>query len=88
MPTDPASRVTSGEQFEPGVFRRDPRGLSTVTNASAVAMPASVRHRLAIRIGDRVLLAALPGHSLVVAYPLTTLDEALAALHSRDSSSR
>jgi hypothetical protein len=37
------------------------------------------------RLGE--LFDAYPD-SLVVAYPLTTLDEALAALHSRDSSSR
>jgi bifunctional DNA-binding transcriptional regulator/antitoxin component of YhaV-PrlF toxin-antitoxin module len=47
-----------------------------------VAIPAAARRRFSIKAGDRVLLAAIEPHRIVIAYPLTTLDEALAAFHT------
>ena len=65
------------------VFHPDPRGLITVTRSQAVSIPATARHRLGIETGDRVLLAAHAGHGMIIAYPLTTLDRALAEFHAR-----
>ncbi|WP_146060499.1 AbrB/MazE/SpoVT family DNA-binding domain-containing protein [Amycolatopsis sp. CA-128772] len=67
------------------VFHPDPRGLITVTRSKAVSIPAVARHQLMIEVGDRVLLAAHSGHGLIIAYPLATLDRALADFHSRQS---
>ncbi|MFF1612922.1 hypothetical protein ACFVYA_34575 [Amycolatopsis sp. NPDC058278] len=64
------------------VFRPHPNGLLKVAPTRCVAIPAAARRRFGIKAGDRVLLAAIETHRVVVAYPLTTLDEALAAFHT------
>lgn len=63
------------------VFRPHPNGLLKVTQSRRIALPAVVRHRFSIEAGDRILLAAFEEHRVVVAYPLATLDRALAAFH-------
>jgi len=47
-------------------------------------LPAATRHRLDLRPGDRVLLAAEPERQTLVIYPPATLDELLA--HERSAS--
>jgi hypothetical protein len=47
-------------------------------------LPAATRHRLDLRPGDRVLLAAAPMRQTLVIYPPATLDELLA--HERSAS--
>jgi hypothetical protein len=47
-------------------------------------LPAATRHRLDLRPGDRVLLAAEPKRQTLVIYPPATLDELLA--HERATS--
>ena len=47
-------------------------------------LPAATRHRLDLRPGDRVLLAAEPKRQTLVIYPPATLDEVLA--HERSAS--
>ena len=47
-------------------------------------LPAATRHRLGLRPGDRVLLAAEPKRQTLVIYPPATLDELLA--HARSAS--
>lgn len=47
-------------------------------------LPAASRHRLDLRPGDRVLLAAEPSRQTLVIYPPATLDELLA--HERSTS--
>ncbi|MEV6644285.1 AbrB/MazE/SpoVT family DNA-binding domain-containing protein [Amycolatopsis sp. NPDC051371] len=83
-----AAAWTAGEKVEviattyAIVFRPRPDGLSTVAPTRCVSIPAAARHRFDIKAGDRVLLVAIEPHRIVVAYPLTTLDRALAALHA------
>jgi hypothetical protein len=64
------------------VFRPHPNGFLKVAPTRCVTIPAATRRRFSIAAGDRVLLAAIEAHRTVIAYPLTTLDEALAAFHS------
>ena len=47
-----------------------------------ITIPASLRHRCALRVGDRVLLAAVPSADMLAAYPSALLDRALRALPS------
>jgi hypothetical protein len=42
-------------------------------------LPAAVRHRLDLRPGDRVLLAAQPERQTLIVYPPAALDELLAS---------
>ncbi|WP_285483942.1 AbrB/MazE/SpoVT family DNA-binding domain-containing protein [Amycolatopsis sp. NBRC 101858] len=67
------------------IFRPHPNGLLKVAPTRCVAIPAAARRRFGIEAGDRVLLAAIEPQRIVIAYPLTTLDEALAAFHSTSS---
>ena len=63
----------------PGVVtaRRDPRGMVTVPARACLAIPAALRRRCGLRAGDRVLLAAVPGQGLLVAYSFAVVDQAL-----------
>jgi len=63
----------------PGVVtaRRDPRGMVTVPARACLAIPAVLRRRCGLRAGDRVLLAAVPGQGLLVAYSFAVVDQAL-----------
>ncbi len=65
----------------PGVVtaRRDPRGMVTVPARACLAIPAVLRRRCGLRAGDRVLLAAVPGQGLLVAYSFAVVDQALRA---------
>jgi bifunctional DNA-binding transcriptional regulator/antitoxin component of YhaV-PrlF toxin-antitoxin module len=65
----------------PGVVtaRRDPRGMVTVPARACLAIPAVLRRRCSLRAGDRVLLAAVPGQGLLVAYSFAVVDQALRA---------
>jgi hypothetical protein len=47
-------------------------------------LPATTRHRLGLRTGDRVLLAAEPTRQTLVVYPPAALDQLLA--HGRSAS--
>jgi AbrB family looped-hinge helix DNA binding protein len=53
-------------------------GTGRITAAGQFRLPAAVRHRLGLRAGDRVLLAAHPAAARLVCYPPATLDAVLA----------
>jgi hypothetical protein len=59
--------------------RRDPRGMVTVPTRACLAVPATLRRRCGLRAGDRVLLAAVPGQGLLVAFSFAVVDQALRA---------
>jgi len=59
-------------------------GPVTVKDHRFLWLPAATRHRLDLRPGDRVLLAAEPNRQTLVIYPPATLDELLA--HGRSAS--
>jgi hypothetical protein len=55
-----------------------PGGSGRITPAGHLRLPATVRHRLGLRAGDRVLLAANPAVARLACYPPATLDAVLA----------
>jgi bifunctional DNA-binding transcriptional regulator/antitoxin component of YhaV-PrlF toxin-antitoxin module len=59
-------------------------GRVAVKDRGFLWLPAAARHRLDLRPGDRVLLAAEPKRQTLVIYPPATLDELLA--HGRSAS--
>jgi|SRR5690348_5787556 len=65
----------------PGVVtaRRDPGGMVTVPARACVAIPAVLRRRCGLRLGDRVLLAAVLGQEMLAAYSFAVVDRALRA---------
>jgi bifunctional DNA-binding transcriptional regulator/antitoxin component of YhaV-PrlF toxin-antitoxin module len=73
----PGDRLTLTADAGVVVARRDPHGMVTVPARHAVAIPAALRHRCGLRAGDRVLLAAVPGQDMLVAYALAVVDQAL-----------
>jgi hypothetical protein len=90
-----ASRpVTSALCWEPGerlevtlaagvvIVRASPGGLLQAPPRPAVIIPACARRQYGLSTGDHVLLAAAPGHALVIAYPPAALDEMIAGYHS------
>ena len=65
----------------PGVVtaRRDPRGMVSVPARACLAIPAVLRRRCGLRDDDRVLLAAVPGQQMLVAYSFAVVDQAIRA---------
>jgi hypothetical protein len=65
----------------PGIVtaRRDPRGMISVPARACLAIPAVLRRRCGLRAGDRVLLAAVLGQDLLVAYSFAVVDQAIRA---------
>jgi bifunctional DNA-binding transcriptional regulator/antitoxin component of YhaV-PrlF toxin-antitoxin module len=59
-------------------------GTLTVKDHRYLWLPAATRHRLDLRPGDRVLLAAQPTQQTLVVYPPAALDELLT--HGRSAS--
>jgi bifunctional DNA-binding transcriptional regulator/antitoxin component of YhaV-PrlF toxin-antitoxin module len=63
------------------ILRRDSRGPDTLISKERIRLPISLRIRCGIQVGDRVLLAATRELDLLLAYPLSTVERALAGLH-------
>ncbi|MBB4677250.1 hypothetical protein HNR67_003368 [Crossiella cryophila] len=65
------------------VLRAEPLGQTTVVSGPYVAIPAPVRIRVGIRVGDRVLLAAAPAHEVLLVLTSAVLDVALVSFWQR-----
>jgi hypothetical protein len=61
------------------IARRDPGGMITVPSRPYVVIPAPLRRRCGLRVGDNVLLAASPGQDTLAAYSFAVVDQALRA---------
>jgi hypothetical protein len=61
------------------IARRDPGGMVTVPGRPYVVIPAALRRRCGLRVGDHVLLAASPGQDTLAAYSFGVVDQALRA---------
>jgi antitoxin component of MazEF toxin-antitoxin module len=93
-----ASRpVTGALHWQPGdrlevtlaagaiIMHASPAGLLQVPPRPAIIIPAHARRRCGLKPGDHVLLAAAPGHALVIIYPPAALDEMIAGYHGTRS---
>lgn len=60
-------------------IHRNTTGLVTLASRAYLLLPAVARRRLAIRTGDRVLLAADPARDQLTIYPLAALHHAITA---------
>jgi len=63
------------------VLRASSDGLFSVQQCLRIVIPATARHRHAIRLGDYVLLAAAPEYSTVIVYPPSALDDMITRYH-------
>lgn len=61
------------------VITAGPDGPSQITPPGHLRLPATVRHRLGLRPGNRMLLAAIPAAPRLLLYPPGTLDAVLAS---------
>jgi hypothetical protein len=59
--------------------RRDPGGMVTMLASGYITIPAALRRRCGMAVGDQVLLAALPDQDTLAAYCLAVVDEAIRA---------
>jgi hypothetical protein len=57
-------------------------GPQTITRQGHLRLPVSIRHACRLKAGDRLLLAANPKRSLLVAYPMAALDSMILAYHA------
>jgi bifunctional DNA-binding transcriptional regulator/antitoxin component of YhaV-PrlF toxin-antitoxin module len=64
------------------VIRTSPDGFFSVPHRPRIIIPARARRRCGIRPSDHVLLAAAPGHGIVIVYPRSVVDEMIARYHS------
>jgi hypothetical protein len=63
------------------VLRTSAGGLLQVPRRPCIMIPASARHRRAIKPGDRVLIAAAPDYGTVIIYPMSVLDDMIVRYH-------
>jgi hypothetical protein len=79
----PGNRLASTFD-EPGALalRPDPAGRMVVAPRQRITLPALLRHRCAISLGDTVFLTALTQHGVLLMRTLAWLDQALAS-HNR-----
>jgi hypothetical protein len=59
--------------------RRDPGGMIILPARAHIAIPAALRRRCGLLLGDRVLLAAVPSADTLTAYSLAVVDQAIRA---------
>jgi bifunctional DNA-binding transcriptional regulator/antitoxin component of YhaV-PrlF toxin-antitoxin module len=78
----PGTRLDIRERQGLLVIRRDAHGVFTVTKQGHPRLPAAVRHRCGLVVGDRVLLAADPHRDLLIVYPPAVLDAVLSRQHT------
>jgi hypothetical protein len=64
------------------VIRTAPGGRFRVPQRPCIIIPAHARRPHGISPGDHVLIAAAPGHGVVIVYPLSALDEMISRYHS------
>jgi len=70
----PDTRIDIHEINNVLVIRPNPQGVFRITPEGHLRLPAQVRHCCDLHPGDRVLLAAHPGHGLLVIHPPAVLD--------------
>ena len=59
--------------------RRDPGGMVTLPASGYLTIPAALRRRCGLAVGDQVLLAAFPDCGILAAYSLAVMDQAIRA---------
>jgi hypothetical protein len=64
------------------VVRTAPGGQFRVPQRPCIVIPSHARKPHDISPGDHVLIAAAPGHGLLIVYPLSALDEMISRYHS------
>jgi hypothetical protein len=64
-----------------------PNGPEFITQQGHLRVPAAVRHAFGIKSSDRMLLAAFPDRSLLVAYTFAALDTMILLYHRACSTS-
>ena len=64
------------------LIRRDPDGLQAVTAKPGVTIPVAIRRGCGLLAGDRVLLAAIDSHDLLIAYPPRVVTTMVASWHA------
>ncbi len=79
---DAGTRVRVDVDSGIAVVSAEPNGPSRITTSSHLRLAASVRHRLGLRPGDRMLLSASPTALRLRLYPPAALDAFLASAGS------
>jgi hypothetical protein len=78
----PGTRLDIRETQGLLLIRADSQGKFNVTNQGHLRLPAHVRHHFRLVPGDRVLLAAIPDHELLVIHQPAALDDMLSQRHA------
>jgi hypothetical protein len=89
--------IISALRWEPGtrldvilvsraiVIRAAPDGLFSVPRRPCIIIPSHARRPHGVKLGDHVLIAAAPGHGLVLVHPLSALDDPISRYHSPEN---
>lgn len=64
------------------LVRPDAAGVFVLSGRPYVVLPAAVRLRCGVRVGDQVLLAARPDRGVLLVHPLAVLEAMLAEHHA------
>ncbi len=87
MKWGPGRKISFTADLAAGFIVIKPGGLHHVTNQGHLRLPLHLRRRLALRPGDRLLLAIMAHLGLITAYPMSTVDRMIHAHHAASSRS-
>lgn len=79
----PGRRLEIRDADDVLVIHADPAGAFRTTGHGDLRVPARVRRRCGLLVGDRVLLAADPASDRLLVFPPTVVDAMIAARHAR-----
>jgi hypothetical protein len=82
MQWPPGTRISFTPHLAAGFIVIKAGGAEHVTSQGHLRLPLHLRHRLAVHAGDRLLLAIMPQLGMVTAYPISTVDAMVHALHA------
>jgi bifunctional DNA-binding transcriptional regulator/antitoxin component of YhaV-PrlF toxin-antitoxin module len=83
----PGDRLALAADAGVVIARRDPGGMVTVPPRPYLVIPAALRRRCGLRVGDRMLLAVFPVQDTLAAYSFAVVHQALRA-HAPDPGSQ
>ena len=78
----PGQPVTYATDIDAGVLLVRRGGTHAITGQGHLHLPARIHRSLRLAAGQRLLIAAIPDHDLLIAYTMAAVDAMVLAFHA------